>query len=168
MYTLPKNTRITIRKIDKPLRALVTTCAHAWTGDKLAIVIANRIDKTGYGAPQFARIDLENGRTQIVPSWDGHREYIAIAPDEAIVEHAWRYNATHGDITIYLHAFTTLYDIVGELAVARDAMLLGDRPTAHRLAKLTLPATYGLFVAIVHHERRQMSNLRLTTADEVD
>ncbi|MBA3539378.1 MAG: hypothetical protein H0T79_07090 [Deltaproteobacteria bacterium] len=160
MYTLPRNIRMTIRKVEKPLRALVLTCVPKWSGDKVSVLLSDRVEKSST-YEQFCRYDLARGTHEWVPHFDGRREYIAIAPGEAILKLSHHYGLHNGEVTLYVHAFATQYEVEDELGIARDAMLEGNHQAAHRIAKRALPHGHGLFEALIRHEQRLLPRLRL-------
>lgn len=160
MFVLPRKTRMTHRKIEKPLRTWVQQFSPRWDLDKLGAVMAERADQTN-DLEQFVRYDLLRGTWGMMPLFNFRREYIPIEPGDALVCFANRYQMATSDITIYVDTLTNLYDIADELSVARDAFMSGDLATFRRLGRRALPNGWPIFDMLVRLEQRYIAKALL-------
>lgn len=188
MYTLPKNTRITFRELDKPLAGVVRLADNTWQGARVSIEFRDRIEErtwSGTGTHHSVKVfllDLVTGSCQAAQTiwdngatdrkWDryGRRvELVAgtIVPGVAAVVvrsgRDWRTDRNK-DITFCMNSFSDLDDVKEDLDVVRDAILLDssnpeDVKKYMRLAKLALPKTWPLFLALIRKERTMLKGL---------
>lgn len=181
MYGLPLKQRITIRQVTKPLRDVVTCVEPRWQGDRVSVEITDDVTvvnsyngghyvstrlfnlETGVSAPlDQVPISQRHGTTCTSPRWNASYGVSGtITPGDALV--VLRGSPALGsrrraDVTFYLKHFSTLYDVLEQLEVARDAMHMQDIRTAMRMAREVLPHSYGLFIALIQREVTMLSS----------
>ncbi len=161
-YTLPDDSRITLRGIEKPLRRLITSMFDRWQGDRVSVVLREDVDVEGaegyYGGCHRARmLNLVTGvstpaspsfeRTGSFPHCHGYRG--ALVPGDALVIFRnkrpgfWYRELRDLDVTFRLRAFSPDDRVVEALSVARDAVLSGDDQRGYQVARTAADHSHG-------------------------
>jgi len=158
MWALPHDTRLTHRRIDKPLREWMQRIVPAWERDKIYVTITQKAEKTTWEQPVF-RADLERGDVEMLPRFDHRRTYAPVEQGEALIRFEREAGLAGSDVMIFVHTFSSMFDVQDELEVARDAYLAGDPTTGMRIARRALPHGFALFDVIVRLEAKHLGKL---------
>jgi hypothetical protein len=164
MLTLPRDKRITIRDVDKPLRSMITRVYDRWQGDRVVVQLMARgtavvTKKEAYtaGVP----VKTEGRALNLVTGMWGEAGagYANIEDGISIVvwntKSAWSEDRK-GELIFFLDKFSADHRDCDALGVARDAILEGDDQRALACARQVLPRTWALYVAIVKKERTML------------
>lgn len=178
MYTLPRNTRITIRDLDKPLRGVVARSGQQVANGRISVEIRDSVFEPAYvhaSTTKVQLLDLHAGAyLPAVPQYykpqagSGERRpesvFAGTIPDgmaAVVIVSGYRRPA---DITFCINKFAASSDIQEELDVVRDAVLLDsadpeDVKKYMRLVRQALPKTWPLFLALIKKERTMLKGL---------
>lgn len=150
MYTLPRNRKIAIRKVDSALH-------------KLALKLGFRSESTSLRDIKIAVYLQEN----IIGHYFSTMVFNTVGSCEATAFYANNYPllsvsllpgqlavTQDGEIKIYINQFTDCPDTLATLDVASDALLDDHKwQIGYEMAMQALPVTYSLFCALIKREQ---------------
>lgn len=174
MWTLPLQKGITIRRVERPLRALVERAGGStihvdlsrspwsWDDSRLSVVITSSISLprtsphiSAYNtlADSFADAAVVALRGPGFKTSLGSYIQRELLPGEVFCDR-------RSVPTLYVRQLWDTARMLAELDVARDAILEAPQETvpqsAYRIAREVLPHAHGLFVALIRKERQSL------------
>lgn len=177
MYSLPRDTRISIREVTRDFRKNILWKAfQGWSGKRVSVFLSSEIE---------ANIEREYDDRTVV-RWSSGRSFFryspfdgtcnAIRPQElydvrwtartsvevnveSIVIEINLRNFRTSELLLYVDKFVANPEqdpAQGDLDVARDCLLDGDVVRGSALAKRALPFGWPLFTALIERERTML------------
>lgn len=169
MITLPRETRLTFREIDKPLRQVVTRVQPRWQGDRISVKIQSFIDeRDNLDTPYyvFARrmlctkialmgrhmspVDMSNTVDKLYGTFEAGTALFTF--DAQNID--WKRNA---DVVIHVDRFSFNDDEHDQLLIARDAFLSNDDASGVKIAREVAPNSWALWRALCKRELKMMN-----------